>query len=118
METDSFITINGVCINENTDINTKDQLLKKNGANVTRNSDGSVMITGAFSITRQKSDNGLFDITNAADMHIKSGTIAILYGFNNLATASLRLDSGSLENTFIKLEPKEYTTSKLLLTGL
>ena len=124
MEYDSFITINGVCVNEDADVNTKNQLLPKNGATIIRNLDGSVTTTGPFSISHQQNDDKNY-ITNSGNIHIRPGTTTVLYGFNNLDSGRLCIDSDALENMLIKMESrtqnqstKQLSLGKLLLAAI
>lgn len=100
MEIERFITINGVQISEKTDFEIKEQLLIKNGATVIRNENGSITITGPFSIICKKNDDDFFTITNSGTVNIRSDNVAILYSFNNLATGTLHVASGCLEKIF------------------
>ena len=99
MEIDTYITINGVCVNKATDTNIKEELLKNEGATITKNSDASITITGPFTIEQPKTQK-------VSTILVNSGTITVaacpfLYGFKNLAKGTIHIKSGFLEDMFI-----------------
>lgn len=117
IEIDKFITINGVQITEKSDFEIKYQLLTKNGATVIRNQNGSITITGPFSIIYQESDDDFFRITNSGIINIRSDNTAILHSFNNLASGTLHVASGCLEKIFSTsncVEPDKYIQEKII----
>ena len=103
-----YVSINGESIKEETDITTKQRLLEKDGAIVSKNLDGELTITGPFTISRQEDndDSGTL-VVNSGTFIIR--TALILGSFKNSARGHIRIDSGSLEDIFTSPTHEQYT---------
>lgn len=97
--------INDIYVKKETSIQDKELFLKSTGAVITKNLDGSITITGPFSISTYE-DSSSAVLYNSGTITVES-YLPFLYKFNNLPNGTLHIKSGRLEDIFIR------TTTKL-----